>query len=113
MTRIGSSSRSAFSSRTAWMRRIAGSPRLMTASRRYVRWVTEGTVGTLGVGGVSVVNGVPATPRLAGGTGSPRRSPGRAADLGRHGRDGRAQLCAQTSCRLVGLDERARAFALG
>ena len=46
--RIGSSARSALSSRTAWMRRIAGSPRLTTARRRNVRWVTEGTGGTLG-----------------------------------------------------------------
>src|SRR3954452_14585778 len=97
MILIGSSVRSALSSRTAWMRRIAGSPRLITARRRNVRWVTEGTLGTLGPSGVFLPHGVPATPHVEGGARGAGRVSGCAGDLGRDRRDGRAQLRAHTT----------------
>src|SRR5919112_2586875 len=92
MTRIGSSARASLSSRTALIRRIAGSPRLTTARRRNVRSVTEGTVGTLGPLVYSCPYGVPPTHQMAGGPGRSRGASGRPADLGRDRRDGRAQL---------------------
>ena len=60
-----------------------------------------------------VRDGVPATPRVAGGTGRSRGASGRAADLGRHRRDGRAELRAHAARRAAGPDARAASFRAG
>ena len=57
-------------------------------------------------------DGVPATPHVAGGTGSPGGSSGRPADLGRHRRDGRAELRPQAPGGAARPHARGRAFAL-
>src|SRR4051812_5865487 len=113
MILIGSSARPALSSRTAWMRRIAGSPRLTTARRRNVRWGTEGTPGTLGPSGVFLPHGLPATPHVEGGARGARGPSGRAGDLGRHRRDGRAELRAQPAAGAARPDARGAFVALG
>ena len=64
------------------MRRIAGSPRLMMARRRNVRWVTEGTFRTLGVERAMVPIWSSCTPHVAGGAGSSGGASRRGADLG-------------------------------